>query len=423
MSAFVEGVRDMLPVEVAERKWLYQRFREVFGQSGYREIVTPTLESLELYAGTETFFLKERMFKVVDETGQILVLKPDVTMPIARLAATQYVEIPKPWKLSYISTAYLANGGKSGQMKEKTQAGVEMMGLGGYLADVEVIGLLIKILQKVGITNPLIDIGWANLVEEIFTNLKLEAEAKRELRYLIEEKNIQQIQAQMVNWDLLSSEREIITRLPELFGDPEEVLKGLKELNLGCRARAVVREMEEIYQCLQQMGLDQYIVFDPVMVTNLGYYTGIIFKAYVPGYAEVIASGGRYDGLTQRFGHAEPAVGFAIEVERLLGCLCQFKIGHVKKADGILCVISEQNEFVSGYRLSQILDSRGVQVELYTGAEWEEYAKFHQINYIVHWSETGLQVRDMKLRKRVDFLGDLAELAQKVIDYMGRAER
>ncbi|AZR74033.1 ATP phosphoribosyltransferase regulatory subunit [Anoxybacter fermentans] len=410
MCPFVEGVRDLLPEEIRQRKWVYQKLRKVFEKSGYQEVATPTLESLDLYAETETLLSKEQMFKVVNESGQILVLRPDGTLPIARLAATRYTGIPQPWKFSYITTAYQTNGGQSERMKEKTQAGIELLGSGDILADVEVIGTLIQALKEVGINKPVIDLGQVALVEEILTNLSLDELAKEELCSLMEEKNVEEIRLRIQNWNLSKSEEELLTRFPVLFGEPEEVLAQLYKLPLTEKARKVVCELEEIYEKLKEIGLAQYITFDPSMGTQLGYYTGIIFKAYVKGYGEVVASGGRYDRLAKQFGLDVPAVGFAINIEGLMTCLRQFDIIKLEKEPRVVLQVSNEG-FAPAYRLANLLKEWGINAELYTGKKVFEYCKFHQIPYIGQWKDGIFSLVDQDGKKTFEFSGGLKEVA------------
>ncbi len=416
MSPFVEGVRDLLPGEIAERRWIYQNLREIFSKNGFLEVATPTLESLDLYTEMEAILAKEQMFKVVDETGQILVLRPDVTMPIARLAATSYNKIPKPWKFSYITTAYQANRGLADHMKEKTQAGIEFMGRSDLQADVEVIGVLIRVLQEVGIKEPQIDIGQAAFVEEIFANLNLDESTKLELRNLMEEKNIEEIKMRIQEWNLSEEEKRLLLNFPNLFGEPEEVIEKLRRLPLTQKALKVVEKMEELYFCLKGIGLVlQYITFDPMMVTHLGYYTSFIFQAYVKGYGEVIASGGRYDGLASKFGLDIPAVGFAIEIERVMICLNQFQISKIDREPRIVLEIKDDN-FVSAYLLAERLKTKGIIVELYNGQGLDEYCKFHQIHYQGEWNGERLVLQD-QTGYRVKFEGSLDAISQNCLNY------
>ena len=415
MSPFVEGVKDLLPEEIIARKEVYQKLRDIFKKDGYREVVTPALESLDLYSGIESIFPKEEMFKVVDDTGQILVLRPDLTMPIARMAVSRFLEVPGPWKFSYINTAYQTIGKNSALMKESTQAGVELMGREDLMADVEVISTLINSLRAVGITEPLIDLGYAGLAKEIFSSLDLDVEIKQELRRLIREKNVGEISLRVQELDLTEEERRLLTRLPIMFGRPEKVLTELKSLPLTEKALEEVAQLEEIYQNLKIIGLGDYIILDPAMVTKLSYYTGIIFKAYIEGYGKVIASGGRYDQLAKQFGKDIPAVGFAIKVENLMDSLYQFGLADLCQVERLVLKVGEDN-FEKIYRLGQLLKEKGIIVDLYPGQNIDKYTDFHQISYIGEYQGNDLVLSDRNEEKR-RFSGELEIIADKLINF------
>lgn len=410
MSSFVEGVRDLLPTEFRRRKWVYRQLRQVFAGDGYQEVATPTLEAFDLYADTETLFDKERMFKVVDEHGRILVLRPDVTLPIARMVATRYSRTPGPWKFSYITNAYLANRGQSHILKEKTQAGIELLGRSDLLADVEVIGVLIRALQAVGIAKPQIDLGQAALVDEILAQLHLEPAAQLELRILMEEKNTEAIERRIYQWQLGLPEAAILRQFPLLFGLPEEVIAGLCQLPLQEKAQRVVQEMEMIYNHLVSIGYGEYITFDPAMVTHLGYYTGIIFRAYVKGYGEVVASGGRYDQLSQQFGQDTAAVGFAIEIDKLMTCLQRRSLHTSEGEIWVLLQMAGEEEFAPTYQIAEMLRERGALVELFTGQDVAEYGCFHQIPIIGRWEEGSFVITGLN-DTAFYFSGSLEEIA------------
>ncbi len=416
MSPFVEGVRDLLPGEIQERKWIYQKLRKIFSKNGYQEVATPTLESLDLYAGMKEILAKEEMFKVVDERGKILVLRPDVTMPITRLAAASYTKIPKPWKFSYITTAYQFNRSLADHMKEKTQAGIELMGRDDLQADVEVIGILIRALQKIGIKNPQIDLGQAALVEEIFLNLNLDESTKYTLRQLMEEKNVEEIRIRLQDWNLTEDEQKLLLEFPTIFGEPEEVVYNLRKLPLTKKALDVVDRMEELFFYFKGIGLAEYITFDPMMITHLGYYTGFIFRAYVSGYGEVIASGGRYDRLASKFGLDIPAVGFAIEIERLMNCLQKFHFHKVVKKPAILLKVKNKDEFVRSYQLADYLKEKDLVVEICKDEEFDEYCEYHQIPYMGEWNEDRFILHNQNGYK-IKFDGDLKVISQKCLNY------
>ncbi len=392
MNAFVEGVRDILPAELRKRKSIYEKIRNVFEKNAFREVITPTLESLELYAGIEGLVDKSEMFKVVDDRGQILVLRPDLTMPIARLAASRFQDSPRPLKFSYLSSAFQSKNSQSLSLKEKTQAGVELIGSGSLESDLEMLMLLIKTMQAVRVEEPLIDIGHADLINEIFADLHLNEKQKIELRKLLAAKNRVGVKNYLKKVDLSEDAEHVLLRLPVLFGDPKKVVSELEEMPLSKETIKVLKTLEELFNKLEVFGLLKYITFDPMLISRHGYYTGLIFKGYAKGYSNLLASGGRYDNLTEKFGVEEAAVGFALEIENLLDYLSKTENFTEDEKRRFLLSYNNKTDFMLIEELAEDLRNAGYTAE--TAAEVDqEYLDFQQIDYHVELFEDKLLLR------------------------------
>jgi ATP phosphoribosyltransferase regulatory subunit len=389
MNAFVEGVRDILPAELRKRRTIYRKIRKVFEKNAYREVITPTLESLELYAGIEGLVDKSEMFKVVDDRGQILVLRPDLTMPIARLAASRFQDSPRPLKFSYLSSAFQSKNSQSLSLKEKTQAGVELIGSGSLESDLEMLMLLIKTMKAVKVEKPLIDIGHADLINEIFADLHLNEKQKIELRKLLAAKNRVGVKNYLKKVDLSEDAEHVLLRLPVLFGNPKKVVAELEEMPLSEETLEVLKTLEELFNKLEDFGLLKYITFDPMLISRHGYYTGLIFKGYAEGYSNLLASGGRYDNLTEKFGVEEAAVGFALEIENLLDYLNKTENFTDNEERRFLLSYDNKSDFMLIEELAEDLRNAGYTAE--TAAEVEQdYLDFQQVDYHVRLFEDKL---------------------------------
>ncbi|MGM0446561.1 MAG: ATP phosphoribosyltransferase regulatory subunit [Bacillota bacterium] len=421
MNAFVEGVRDILPAELRRRRAIYKRIRKVFQNADYREVITPTLESLELYTGIEGVIDKSEMFKVVDENGQILVLRPDVTMPIARLAATRFQDTPRPLKFSYLTTAYQSKSSQSLNLKEKTQAGVEMIGSDKLYADIEMIALLIKTMKAVHINNPLIDIGHADLINEIFCEMNLDKKDKDNLLSLLSAKNKVGIKRYLKNVNLEKQNKEILIKLATLFGQPDYVLSKLKELPISKKAYNEVLNLEKLFNKLKEIGLIDHITFDPMLISRHGYYSGVIFKGYAGDHNILLANGGRYDNLTNRFGVGEPAVGFALEIENVLDYLN--KTDYEFKAENLRFVINynKEEKFKDAYDMAEILRDKNYIVEIFEELKNDDYVKFQGIDFRVDLDDKDLKLYSVKTKKqktinREDFLNKTEEIIADIFE-------
>ncbi|RAK11699.1 ATP phosphoribosyltransferase regulatory subunit [Halanaerobium saccharolyticum] len=412
MNAFVEGVRDILPAELRKRRAIYQTIREVFEANAYREVITPTLESLELYAGIEGLVDKSEMFKVVDDKGQILVLRPDLTMPIARLAASRFQDSPRPLKFSYLSSAFQSKNSQSLSLKEKTQAGVELIGSDGLESDLEMILLLIKTMQKVGVEEPLVDIGHADLINEIFADLNIAETEKSELRQLLAAKNKVGIKNYIKDIELTEDAAEVLLRLPSLFGAPKKVVKELEKMPLSTETKDALKTLEKLFNKLEEFEALKYITFDPMLISRHGYYTGLIFKGYAKGYSNLLASGGRYDNLTEKFGVEEPAVGFALEIENLLDYLNRTENFSEDLEKRFLISYQQDKDFKLAYELAEDLRNAGFVTEVYNGAG-REYLDFQQIDFVI-----SLQADQLELKQYGGSSAEIERNQKEALEYL-----
>jgi ATP phosphoribosyltransferase regulatory subunit len=303
------GTRDVLPDEMRELRAMTDRIRDVFERAGYGEVYTPALE----YEGTLArgdLTATRPAYRVFDEHGNVLVLRSDMTVPIARLAATRFAHVDPPLRFSYVAHAYRGARPQRGQSRELLQAGVELIGAPGAWGTAEALHVLCQALDAAGLETYRIGVGDASLYPSLLEALNV-AETARE-----------RILAELVTGDFVGVDREVrslglpardvelLLRVPQIRGGPEV----LQELE-GALHDAVTG-MRAVHELLSVQTAER-IIFDLGLMRSLGYYTGAVFQVYDPGYGVPIGSGGRYDELLGQFGRPMPAVGFALNVERL----------------------------------------------------------------------------------------------------------
>ena len=303
------GTRDFLPDEMRELRAMTDRVREVFERAGYGEVYTPALE----YEGT---FDRAEMntsrpaYRMFDEEGNVLVLRSDMTVPIARLVATRYRDAEPPLRLCYFAHAYRGVRPQRGQAREFLQAGIELIGAGSPEGTAEVLTVLCDALDAAGLETYRIGLGDASLYSTLLDGLKVDPDRR------------ERILTELVDGDFVGLEREItelrvdrptaelLLAAPRTRGGPE-VLEDLEG-----PLHTAVTGMRAVHALLPPRVAER-IIFDLGLVRSLGYYTGAIFQVYDPGYGVPIGIGGRYDELLGRFGRPLPAVGFALNVERM----------------------------------------------------------------------------------------------------------
>lgn len=284
---------------------------------GYHQISTPTFETYDLYVH-ENSIPCDDLFKLVNHQGKVLVLKPDATLPVTRMAAMNHPNSDEVIKFSYQTNIYRNFSTPEMMKKEITQIGIEYFGNDSPECDGEVIGLAILSLLKNGIEDVHIDLGHVGFINFLFEELTLSSFERETLFQYIENKNIGDIACYLEPLNLSANAKEIIIKLPTLYGEPKKVLKEMKDLCLNKKMEGVVEKISEIYRHLEVMGLANYVSFDLGFTNQMNYYTDINFKGYINNWGEPVISGGRYNNLSEKFGIPRPACGFAIDLMKVI---------------------------------------------------------------------------------------------------------
>ncbi len=312
-----EGSRDFLFEECDDRRIVEHTLADLFKEGGYRKVLTPAIEFFDVFKSDNTGIQPEEMFKLTDSKGRTTVLRPDNTMPIARMVATRLSEEDFPVRLYYNQSVFLRNKDLAGKPNEIAQSGVELIGDGSFEADLEVIRLAFESLKSCKLNSFKIEIGNAAFFNAILGKMNITDNEKADICNLIEEKNYAALGDFL---DKLGDTREtrVIKRLPRLFGG-EEVIDEAKKLYNEKAAVDALDYLKSVYDALCSEGMKDYIMLDLGLVNRSNYYTGVIFHGYAEGTGLTILSGGRYDNLLGEFGASAPAIGFGIEV----GAVCQ----------------------------------------------------------------------------------------------------
>ena len=311
-----EGTRDRLFAECRERRQVERSLNGLFARRGYAEIITPEVEFYDLFLQSGNPMPQEQMLKIIDRSGKIMVMRPDSTTPIARVAATKLGTVPLPQRLYYDQTVFRSGQAHRGGSSEIAQCGVELIGAAGKKADLEMVALAVDAFHACGVERFHVELGHAGFFRELTARMDMPAETVERLRDLIEGKNFAALN------DLLEPYRAQgacapLRRLSHLFGGAE-VLDEAETLSGGSDALDYLRDL---YGELRTAGYGDYIRFDLGMVHQMDYYTGVVFRGYVEGAGDAVLSGGRYDKLVGAFGRPAPATGFAVDVDAVAACL------------------------------------------------------------------------------------------------------
>lgn len=314
-----EGTKDYLFEEAVLRKRVENKLSDVFLYRGYHEVVTPSIEFLDVFQGSATGVPIERMYKLVDAKGRLLVMRPDSTMPIARLCSTRLKKESLPLRLYYNQPVFSTNPSLKGRSDERMQTGIELIGSSSQRADIEVLVTAVKALQALKIRNFRIEVGHIGIFSSLVEALGVSVSQREAIRQLIEDKNYPALNDLL---DGLENEEvaSVIKMLPRLFGG-EAVFRKARTCIRDHQTLLILDYLETLYHALGTLGLAEKITVDLGIVNRTDYYTGIVFKGYVEGYGEEVLSGGRYDSLLQEFGEDLAAIGFAVDVDAAVNAL------------------------------------------------------------------------------------------------------
>ena len=309
------GTRDVLPDEMRELRRLHRDLIDVFEGRGYGEVATPAIEYDEVLGrgGGRT---AESAYRFFGESGELLALRSDMTVPIARLVSSRFSGAEMPLRLCYLASAYRGVRPQRGQMREFVQAGVELIGAPAPQGTVEVVEVLEAALDAAGLNRAVIGLGDSDLYRQLLAELGVEGEAREAVLGRLATHDLVGLEAELSQIDGIDEERcATCVALSQMRGG-REVLEQARGIGGAAVERATAR-LQETYEALEERGVADRVQIDLGLLRDLGYYSGAILEVYDPALGHVIGGGGRYDKLLRRFGVDLPAAGFALYVERV----------------------------------------------------------------------------------------------------------
>jgi ATP phosphoribosyltransferase regulatory subunit len=305
------GTRDVLPDEMRELRALTETLRARFETEGYGEISTPTMEYEEvLRRGDER--VAGAGYRLFDEHGQVLVLRSDMTIPIARVVASRYDHVEPPYRLCYFGNSYREVSRGSGQAREFLQTGIELIGLPEPQGDAEVAALVIEALSDAGLKRHRLGLGDGSLYRTLLAELEVEEDERMPLLEALSRRDLVEVGMRVERLGLASSASDLLTTLPTLRGGPEVL-----ELRRHEPVSPAVENLRACHELLAERGVADRVIFDLGLVRELGYYTGAVFEVYDPAVGFALGGGGRYDDLVGSFGRDLPACGMTLDVQRV----------------------------------------------------------------------------------------------------------
>lgn len=312
----LDGVKMLHHDEMRNYDRIQGKIISVIMNHGCKIIETPSFEDYDVY---QNFFpqLRQQMVKTIDTDGRVLVLRPDVTLPIVETAAREFPRSNQLLKFGYVSTVFREYYGRSTYGKDFLQGGIEILGDSSPECDGEVIVTAAEILKAVGVENIRIDIGTAAYTQALFDGLPLSEEQKATLKGYMAERNLVACKSYIASLPISSDARKALEALPVLFGPYAQTLSKARDYSINSGMLNALSRLERVYDYILYAGYADKVQLDFGFASRLGYYTDTVFKVYVDGALYDIIDGGRYDQLSSRFGVDRPACGFGMNINLL----------------------------------------------------------------------------------------------------------
>jgi ATP phosphoribosyltransferase regulatory subunit len=306
---------DLLPPHAAERRALARALLRTFELYGYSLVTAPAFEHAEVIErGLDTTDPRELLRFVDPDSGEVAVLRPDITPQIARIVASRLQDTPGPFRLCYDGRVIRRRRGRARRHKQISQVGVELVGWSGVDADSEVITLAHRVCTESGLRDFRFELSHVSLAQSALDEVS--DAARPAIAAALARKDVAAIETLARASGVATETRKRIELLATMHGDLSVLDRAAKQLRWR-RARTALTELRAVINVLTRRGLKAQLGLDLSETRGSSYYTGVSFSILCDGPGEALGGGGRYDNLIGRYGAPAPATGFALDLENL----------------------------------------------------------------------------------------------------------
>lgn len=370
MSEFktLRGMRDLLSEDAKRMVYVQETARKIAQLYGYKEIITPVVESYELLSAKAGDEVRSRMFKFKDLGGRDVALRPEFTASVARLVATTMRNEPKPFRIFSMGSAYRYDEPQRGRYREFWQSDFELIGSPKPEADAEILMLTDSLFQKVGLKKFSLKVGHVGIVRGLLSQEKITEKEQNAIMQLMDKK--QYDDALKLVEDAGTSKKcvRVIGELVDCKG--KEIINVLNKIEMIVKdyanSVAAVQNLRIILDLVNQAGYKIDLTVDAGFARGLEYYTGMIFEIFAEGLDTALGGGGRYDKLIELFGgEPTPAVGVAHGIDRITISMQAQKIEFETKRRPSVLVLSVNDELkIEALRVARMLREADLSVEV-----------------------------------------------------------
>ncbi|GAA0452366.1 ATP phosphoribosyltransferase regulatory subunit [Alkalibacillus silvisoli] len=359
-----QGVADLYAQDYEIKQSLIDRLKKLLSSYGCQPIQTPTFEYYDLFMNVPGTMDTDQMIKLVDHDGKVLVLRPDATVPIARMAAQSNSRAPSLNKLFYVTNIFRMESGESDKTSRSfTQVGVECFDDAHPLNDVEIVVLAIELLKETGMDHVQLELGQAGFFKALLQESNLEEDKQQLIQQKVNEKNEYELSRLLQSLQIEEWVKDQLVQLINLFGEPDDVLSKVEDFKMNHGMNQSIKRLTELVNQLKRLGYEQYISVDLGLVNHLNYYTETMFQGYIEGYGKPIIQGGRYDQLTKYFDLKTSAIGFGIYVDDLINIVKMQSRLPIELPKQVT-IVTDYETFPEAMRLAYDLRQEGLVVSM-----------------------------------------------------------
>ena len=358
----LKGTRDMMPLDMLKRNQVINKIRSVFEKFGYDQIETPILNPAETILGKYGEEGDRLTYNFKDKGDRDLALPYDLTVPFARFTATNWRELPIPFKRYQIQRVWRAEKPQKGRLREFYQCDIDTIGTKSLLVEAEVAKVIVEVFKEIGLEGIVIKFNSRRLINSVLSNLEVPEDKSSDVIKIIDK--LEKIGQEKVEANLqelsIKNAKEILQILKPK-DDNRKTLENLSDHN--------TEEIKEFLKYAQDIGVDEkYLQFNPSLARGLDYYTGLIFEVVDKDneYGS-LCGGGRYDNLCSTFSNQEfSGMGVAFGLERIMLVLEELgAFKDIKSKTKALITLFDENSIEDSLKLySELLDN-DINCEIY----------------------------------------------------------
>ena len=319
MFKIPRGTRDFSPKEMEKRRYIEESMRSTFKTFGYREIQTPTFETLELFTAKSGEAIIDEIYHFRDKGGRNLALRPELTAPVIRFYVDKLQMEPKPLKLFYFGNCFRYDRPQKGRYREFKQAGCELIGTDTPIAYAELIAMAYTILEKVGLNNMRLNIGNLSILSSMFDVLKLPKEKQKYLISLIDKSQFEEVLSALEDFGIKKEDADVFLGTLRT-SDINKISNYIKD---DKKSKDELSNLKKILDLLETSFNVNNYKLKMSIVRGLDYYKGIVFEIEAPalGAEKQLCGGGAYELISMFGGRESSTAGFAIGFDRTIVAL------------------------------------------------------------------------------------------------------